>query len=136
MTQQPADPSGILGQLPKKTPVWAVGIVSILVSLSTCVVAIYFVGQDEIKQFLEWSEQHHESKDTKLLTEYTDTLKTVLSLVDTNSAQITELSKTLGAAQQQNAILSDRVAALEKFLQLANGNLELCEAKLKSCKRE
>lgn len=131
--QSQIEGASVLQQLPAKTPKWAVGAVAIIIALASSFVTVYMISQDEIQQFLGWAEARHEARDEKLVTEYTSTLQMVLSLVDTNSAQITELSKTLGAAQQQNAILSDRVAALERFLQLAKGDLELCETKLKSC---
>lgn len=131
--QSQPDVSGVLQQLPAKTPKWAVGVVAIIIAVASSFVTVYMISQDEIQQYIGWAEEHHEAKDSKLLTEYNSTLNTVLSLVDTNSAQITELSKALGAAQQQNAVLADRVAALERFLQLAKGDLELCETKLRSC---
>lgn len=125
-----------LQTLQARSPKWSLGIAVVLIAMSTSIVSVYVASKDEIRQYIGWKTSTVATDTSKLVDEYTDTLKTVLSLVDTNSAQITELSKALGAAQQQNAVLADRVAALEKFLQLAKGDLEVCESKLRMCKKD
>lgn len=129
-------PTSLISALQARAPKWALGIAVVLVAASTSIVSVYIVSKDEVRQYIGWKTSAANIETTKLADDYTDTLKTVLSLVDTNSAQITELSKALGAAQQQNAVLADRVAALEKFLQLAKGDLEICESKLRLCKKD
>ena len=131
MTKEPED---ILAKLPKKTPQWAIGVVAILVAIVTAFSTVYLLSRDDIRQYVGWYQEHRSKTEAGLEARYTMTLNAVLSLVDTNSKQITELSKSLGVAQQQNSALAERVSQLEKNLAMATMNLQTCETKLTICR--
>jgi len=123
----------ILDKLPKKTPAWAVGVTTVVVSTVVSLSAFYVVSKEEVKQALGWAEKHHEAQFTQDSKVYNDTLSSVLNLVRSNSEQIVQLSNALGATQQQNISLTDKVIQLEKRIDAVTGTLKECESKLKLC---
>ena len=124
----------LLSNLPKRAPAWSIGVATVLVAVATAFVTIYMVSKDEVKTYVSSHIQQDEQSFRGLEDRYNATLKTVLGLVSTNSAQIAELSKALSETQQQNIELSNRVSFLEKQLAVALANLEDCEKKLKERK--
>lgn len=123
----------IFDKIPKKTPAWALGITTVIVSTLVSISAFYMLSKDEVKQVIGWSQQHHNAAFDLESKSYTDTLSSVLDLVRSNSDQIVQLSKALGATQQQNVILTDRVVTLERKVEASDGLLKACEESLKTC---
>lgn len=128
------DTDVIMAKLPKKTPAWAVGVVAIIVSLVTSFSAFYLLSKDDIRTYVGNYQSEKIREEIGLESRYTMTLNTVLSLVDTNTKQITSLSAALAVAQHENASLADRVSQLEKNLAISAVDLKNCEAKLVVCK--
>lgn len=124
-----AKPEDILEKLPKKTPVWAVGGVSLVVSLTVSFVVLYVTARPEVQQFLTSSQEERRVKTNAELA----TIASILDLVKTSSLQIANMSAALNSAQEQNFRLSERVATIEKDLALTQGSLSVCEAKLRTC---
>lgn len=142
MPSQPLD--RLLDHIPKKTPIWAIGVVTILACVVTSAIIFGIVFREDIKETLNWAEKHH--VDTDIIDfqiyekevavknkHYDDVLTAILGLVTTNSSNIVEVSKQVGLTQQQNIILTDRVTTLEKEVSLLRSNLQECEIKLTSC---
>jgi len=136
----------VLEHIPKKTPTWAIGMVTVLAMLGTMAVVLGVMFRDDIRANLTWAEKHHELSDTnedvRLDKEIADkskyydaTLTAVLGLIDTNSKSIVEIAKQVGASQQQNIILTDRVNGLEMELSKLQNSLRDCEGKLLSCQK-
>lgn len=123
----------VLEKLPAKTPKWALGAVAIIVSLATSFVTIYMVSQDEIQSYLGWRQAREESSEHAAVLQYETTLKTVLDMVAATQQQVRDVSTKLGETQRENAILTERVAALEKTLETARVSLTICEDKLRIC---
>lgn len=123
----------ILEKMPKKTPAWALGITTIIVSTLVSVSSFYILSKDEVKQMINWSQKHHDNQFDMESKSYTDTLSSVLNLVRSNSEQIVQLSQSLGATQQQNIVLTDRVLQLEKKIDTVTGSLKECEDQLRAC---
>lgn len=123
----------ILEKMPKKTPAWALGITTVIVSTLVSVSSFYILSKDEVKQMINWSQKHHDNEFDVESKSYTDTLSSVLNLVQSNSEQIVQLSQSLGATQQQNVILTDRVFQLEKKVDAVTSLLQDCEDRLKIC---
>lgn len=123
----------ILEKMPKKTPAWALGITTVIVSTLVSVSSFYILSEDEVKQVINWSQKHHDNQFDVESKSYTDTLSSVLNLVRSNSEQIVQLSQALGATQQQNIVLTDRVLQLEKKIDTVTGSLKECEDQLRAC---
>jgi len=129
------EPDDILEKLPKRTPVWAVGAVTIIISLVVSISAVYVLAKGEFQQYLT----AHFTEKQKILELHTKEFEqesltsrkafdTVLGLIQVNSEQITGLSVS-------NAKLSDRITALEKELASKVVDLKACEESLRVCKR-
>jgi uncharacterized protein YoxC len=126
-------PDELLDKLPKKTPKWAVGIVTILVAISTSFLAIYIFAKEDIHQTIQWAQETQTARLSTEAKDYSDTLGRVLVLLDINSNQIVELSKALSIAQQQNQFLAQRVDNLEQKVDKLNKDLNICEAERDRC---
>ena len=126
-------PVDVLEHLPKKTPIWAVGLVTVIVSLATSFVGVYIFIKDEVSRYTTSAQEIHKIEATTKAKSHELTLDAVVSLVQTNSVQIVELSKALGNTQHENAALADRITSLEKTVAALRGTLEECEYKLKKC---
>lgn len=126
-------PDELLDKLPKKTPKWAVGVVTILVAISTSLLAMYIFAKDDVHQVIQWAEAHHDTRVSLEAKDYSDTLGRVLTLLDVNSTQIIELSKTLGVTQHQNQLLSGRVDEMEKRINGLVKDLKICESERDNC---
>lgn len=125
-----AAPEDILAKLPKKTPVWAIGLVSLVVSLTVSFVVLYVTARPEVQQYLSSAQEDRKVKTNAELA----TVASILDLVKTSALQIANMSAALNSAQEQNFRLSERVAAIEKELASTQGSLTLCEDKLRHCK--
>ena len=129
------EPEALFDKLPKRTPMWAIGVISIIVSLSVSFGAVYILSKGEFQQYLtahftaEEQRAAYESKDTerKAAVE-SKAFDTVLGLIQVNSTQITELTIA-------NNKLAERVTSLEKDLNKATLDLHKCEEILRECKR-
>ncbi len=126
-------PDELLDKLPKKTPKWAVGVVTVLVAISTSFLAIYIFAKEDIHQTIQWTQETQTARMSAEAKDYSDTLGRVLVLLDINSNQIVELSKALSAAQQQNQFLSQRVDSLEKKVDELSKDLHVCEVERDNC---
>ena len=140
-------PTDLLSALPKRAPIWSVGLATVLVALTVSITSVYVLGRDDVRQIIGWAEQHHEQNDLNDLKRheaadaainksYDATLSVVHSLVNANASQLVELSKSLGATQQQNILLTDRVSALEKIVSSLKDTLSICEANLQACEKK
>lgn len=132
MTGQPVE---VLERIPKRTPVWAVGIISVVVTLTASIGIIYPVMKDELKEYLRTNAALSEKRMALTSEEWTrvselDTksLDTVLQMVRVHSEQITNLTIL-------NNKLSERVAELEKEVVKTKADLAVCTEALSACKR-
>jgi len=123
----------ILDKVPKKTPPWAVGIVTIIITVATSLITIYVLSRDDVHQVIGWAQTYQQEKTAQDHETYSSTLNRILSLVDTNSTQIVELSKSLGLTQQQNIVLTARVEELERKASLIAQELKICETARDKC---
>jgi len=126
-------PDELLDKLPKKTPKWAIGVVTVIVAISMSLLSIYIFCKEDVRQVIQWAEQTHTTQMSVEAKDYSDTLGRVLVLLDINSNQIVELSKALSAAQQQNQFLSQRVDSLEKKVDELSKDLHVCEVERDNC---
>lgn len=117
-----AKPEEILGKLPKTTPAWAVGTVSVIVAFATSLGAVYLVGKSEVEK---WVETSAKSAETKAQQEG-QTFQVVLSLIRDNSQQITNLSSA-------NLKLAERVSVIELELAGTKRSLSECQSALTKC---
>ena len=129
------EPEDVLEKLPKRTPVWAIGVVSIIVSLSVSLGAVYLLSKGEFQQYLtahftaaERMNAYEAKESDRRATVENKAFDTVLGLIQVNSNQITELTVA-------NNRLTERVSALERELARANTDLAKCEESLRSTKR-
>jgi len=128
------DPEVLLEKLPKRTPLWAVGAVTLIVSLVVSFAGVYILVKGEFQQYLTYEFQSRE-RDAATLTAEVDrqgivekkAFDTVLELIQINSKQITELTIS-------NNRLTERVTGLEKDLDSVSRDLRKCEESLKSIK--
>jgi hypothetical protein len=127
------DPEVILEKLPKKTPVWAVGIVTVLVSVVVSISSVYVLTRDDIRQRILWSEKSQDSKAEAQNSQDSKALDGVLAIVSTNMEHLAEVNKALGVAQIQSSSLSVRVSDLESAVNRLKGSLTACEDSLKIC---
>lgn len=123
--------SAILDKFPDKTPIWSIGIVTIIISTAVSFVVIYTASKGEISTYLQST---NKVREVTVLAE-NNTLTSILELVHTNSTQITQLSASLYKALEQNIELSKRVSAIEKDLAVTGASLKACEDKLLKCRR-
>ena len=126
-------PDELLDKLPKKTPKWAVGIVAVLVTISTSFLALYIFAKEDIHQTIQWAQEIQTARLSTEAKDYSDTLGRVLVLLDINSNQIIELSKALSIAQQQNQFLGQRVDNLEQKVDKLTKDLNICEVERDRC---
>jgi hypothetical protein len=115
--------------LPKSTPVWAVGIVSIIVSVAISFAIVYTLGRTEVRQYLEGqADLNHKAIEIE-----GKAVSSIIQLVTNNSNQVTELSIALNQTQRQNSQLTERVSQLEKDFAVSRARVELCESNLEKC---
>jgi len=124
-------PDKLLAKLPKQTPVWAIGIVSVIVGASVSLGFLYFTAKSEVEKVVD----AHLANSSKKIQAENEALSSVLDLVRVNSEQITSLSSALFRAQEENADLTRRVTAIEKELAASKNELSECKLALKSCKK-
>ena len=134
------DPEDILKKMPKQTPLWAVGLVTIIVGITVSISSFYLLSRSEIQEYLKSSislkqmaaESDKATQAIKISNE-SATTSSILNLVTENSKQITVLSDTLNKAQESNFKLTERVAAVEKDLAVSLEKLDKCQVDLKGC---
>lgn len=132
-----ASPEDILDKLPKKTPLWAVGLVSLIVAVSASFLTLYVVARPEIQQYMVTAATKVTAENARQDSEANvknELVASILGIVKSNSDQITNLSLALQVAQTANYKLSDRVSAIERDLAVTQASLTTCEANLKKCK--
>lgn len=127
----PASPSEVLKKLPKNTPPWAVGLVSLVVAVAVCLIGIFVFARPEIKSLMDQSAKAQADR-TEL---QRDSMDFLFDLTKTNTKQISELSGSLLKAQDSNIRLSERVASMEKEVAETNASLKGCQDALKKCKK-
>lgn len=119
--------SAVLDKLPPRTPIWAIGLVAVIVSSAVSFTIIYTVSRGEIGTYFATKQKAIETEN--------NTLSSILDLVHNNSKQITDLTVALQQAQNQNYDLLKRVSEIEKELVSTGSSLKDCEAKLTKCTR-
>lgn len=127
MTLEPQD---VLQKLPKNTPLWAVGIVCVLVSSAVCLGGFFVIARPEVQTYIAES---FKLQGTRAGVEK-DTTNKLFELVTTNTNQITALSIALSNAQENNFKLTERVANIEKEQAVTKAQLEECEKSLNAKK--
>ena len=128
-----ADPEQLLEKLPKKTPVWAIGITVVLVATVTSLVTIYVVAKEDISKSITWSQSFKDKQALADSTNEAKTIESVLSIVSTNMKALAEVHTALGVAQSQANSLAVRVSDLEAAVNRLKGSLSTCEQSLKTC---
>lgn len=123
----------VLEHLPKKTPIWAIGITTVIVAVTSCLVTIYFVAKDDIHSTLTWGQTQAEKKFTAEHVQQEKALDSVLAVVNQNMVQLGELNKALAVEQVQASNLEIRVAELENAVNRLKTNLSECQSNLKTC---
>lgn len=88
--------STILKSLPPKTPQWAVGLISIIVSTSFCLIIFYTTVRSEVQSYMK----EREVTTTTEVTLNQKMTESILNLVSANNQQISNLSASLYAAQR------------------------------------
>ena len=129
-----AAPQDILDKLPKRTPLWAVGLVSSIVSLAVSFVVVYPFIKGEVQQYMASSANIEEKRvEAEVGKDKADreTLKEVLKMVNINMTQLTSLATALSIEQQNSMKLIDRVSVVERELAVTRAGLESCMQKLK-----
>jgi len=127
------DLDNILDKVPKKTPGWAIGVVTIIVAVVASIVTVYVTAGDPIKQAILWAEANHEKGDDFRFKLAQDAEQHIMQILQRKSEQILELSKAVATTQQNNFVLLQRVTILEKDVAGLKSNLSDCENKLKDC---
>jgi uncharacterized membrane protein (DUF106 family) len=125
------DTTDILKELPKSTPLWAVGLTSVIVAITVSVVTIYVATKGELTSYIE----HRNTLQDKKQDIESSTIITVLNLAQSNVKQIANLSENLIKAQNDNLSLTQRVGALETKVAEATSSLKSCQAELELCKK-
>lgn len=120
----------ILKKLPKNAPTWSVGIVSIIVAITSAFIAIYALTQTQIKDYVQ---NQHEIATTKAKADDTVT-QAMLALITRNSEQITSLTDSLQITAKQNMSLNERITELEKRVAETTLKLADCSALLEQYK--
>lgn len=115
----------LLSKLPKNTPVWAAGIVSLIVALTVSFSVVYSYARPEIKDYMG----NVFSLKGKTLDAENSVINSILQIAASNTKQITILSET-------NQALTNRVALIERDLDSTKMRLTLCEKSLNSCKKD
>lgn len=121
----------VLKKLPKQTPLWAVGLVTIIVATSISGVVFYTAVKAEIRQYLTSSSQLAQ---TKTVSE-SSLSASMLKLIEGNSTSIVQLSSSLAKEQEVGSHTRERVATLEKELAVALEKLKNCETELGAKKK-
>jgi len=127
------EPSDLLEKLPKKTPVWAVGVTTVLIALVTCLVTIYVIGKEDISKSIIWAQTSHDAQVRADDTNDAKTIEGILKIVSTNMTTLAEINKALGTAQMQASNLAIRFTDLEKVVEKLRSSLTSCESNLKTC---
>jgi hypothetical protein len=97
----------ILKELPSRTPTWAVGLVSIIVSFSAALVLFYTTVRSEVQTVLKNQEITTQGE----ININQRMIDSILSLVNSNNQQISNLSASLYAAQREaekNSVVEER----------------------------
>lgn len=114
-------PEEVLQKLPKHTPVWAIGITSVVVSFAVCLASMYLVVRPEVQDYLK---EGYKAEEKKFENEH-NLASSILGIVKANSEQISTLSIALADAQEQNIALTARVSMIEKALEDCQGKLKI-----------
>lgn len=123
----------LLEKIPTKTPVWSIGIVTVLVSISTCLVTIYVIAKEDISKTIVWSQNSHDMRIQADDEAHNKTINGVLEIVNSNMQTVSEINRALGIAQVAAASLAVRVQDLEQSVGRLQESLSGCEGNLKSC---
>lgn len=132
MTKTPIDE--LLPNLPKRAPVWSIGVTTIIVAIVTSVITIYLVSKEDIRQVVGWAESHHEEITKAKIVEEGVVIDNIMKLLSVKSQQILELSKAVATTQQNNFTLMQRIDRLEKDVLDFKAALTICEKELKACR--
>ena len=124
------NPEDMLTKIPKNTPPWAVGIVSVVVSVGMVFICLYLTSRTEIQAFANSSIKKGEVEADLERAATTS----MINLVHENSEQITQLSGVLFKTQNENIELTRRVASIERDLAVASERMTACEERLAKCK--
>lgn len=119
----------ILKKLPKQTPGWAVGVISVIVSVSVSVGAMYTLARPEVTSYMN----ARFSSEAKAQENQRSVLDSMLSLVHTNQIQLTDLSSALRTTEQKAYELSNKVNDLEREVTSVTSNWRECQSIVKSC---
>lgn len=118
-----------LSETTKRSPAWAIGLVSIVISVALSFIGIYTIARSEVQQYLQGSQKIQETQ----FSAQNEIYKAVIGIVNNNSNQITTLSSALQTTQEQNKSLGERVAAIEKDLNISQVTLKDCQEALTVC---
>ena len=121
----------ILDHLPRKTPPWAVGLSTVIVLGVSALIIAYTTARPELQKLMETSVLEA----TQQRAENVKATDVILTLVKDTSKQVTILSQSVYESQRQIFGLTERVAALEKNLEVSNAQFLACEKSLKECKK-
>lgn len=134
----------LLKRIPKNAPSWAVGLVTVLAMLGTLFIAIGITFKTELVRII--AEEHalevatveqvdaYERKEADDKNKHLESIiQSVLGLVNSHSNQFVEVAKQVGITQQQNIMLTERVALLEQEIGTVRGSLSECEGSLRRC---
>lgn len=121
----------ILTKVPKNAPYWSVGITTVLVSLIFCFATTYVIIRPEVQKYMDEGYLREHTKDAA----DTNVLSTILGVMKSNTEQITLLSTTLNAVQQNNIMLTEKISRIEKETDTTRVALSSCEDKLRSLKK-
>lgn len=116
----------LLGALPKNTPVWAIGFVTILVAAAVSLTLVYVAIRPELKQVVTGMSDREARADNLA----SETVSSIIGLIKVNEEQLVVLSQSLQVAQENNQRLNDRVSVLERDLAVSRTRLEDCRKEL------
>jgi hypothetical protein len=121
----------VLKDIPPKTPLWALGIATIIVATTFGTVTVYTSIRGEVQDVIKEKAEEAKARADQLSTNLDLQKKMtagILDMVNTQGKQIIVLTNALEIAEHD-------IANLKHELETTQGSLGSCELKLKACKK-
>lgn len=116
----------MLSDLPIKTPVWAIGIVTIIVAIAFAAISFYSTIKYEVQDYIK--EQSKVEDNNHALQQ--QTVSSILNMFESNQKQILSLTDSLREAQSVLDKNSIEIETIKTELRRTKIDLDDCEHRL------
>lgn len=122
-------PEDLLEKIPKGTPIWAIGVTTVLVAITVSLVTVYIVLRPEVQSMLK-NKYEMSLKEAEV---EKSAVQTIMNMVKVNVTMLSQQTEMLKNEQHRSNELEKRVKDIENKLEHTDHLLGECRSKLKLC---